>query len=75
MKVTSKGQVTIPLSIREQTGIVPGCEVAFSVERGRIYVHKTADSNRGKALIGKMAGRGSVQMSTDEILSLTRGDG
>ena len=75
MRVTTKGQVTIPLHLRKRTGIVPGSEVEFSEERGRLYLRKAAGSGRGKALVRKMTGKGSVRMSTDEILALTRGDG
>jgi bifunctional DNA-binding transcriptional regulator/antitoxin component of YhaV-PrlF toxin-antitoxin module len=28
MKITSKGQVTIPQELRERAGLMPGCEVA-----------------------------------------------
>ncbi|MBX7255403.1 MAG: AbrB/MazE/SpoVT family DNA-binding domain-containing protein [Candidatus Hydrogenedentes bacterium] len=73
MKVTTKGQVTIPLHIREKTGIAPGCEVEFFEEKGRLFLKKVADSGRGKALVERMAGKGSVNMTTDEIMALTRG--
>ncbi|MBI4557985.1 MAG: AbrB/MazE/SpoVT family DNA-binding domain-containing protein [Candidatus Hydrogenedentes bacterium] len=73
MKVTTKGQVTIPLSLRKKTGIVPGCEVEFVEEKNRLYLRKTKDSGRGDALVKRMAGRGSVKMSTDQIMALTRG--
>ena len=32
MKVTTKGQVTIPQDIREQLGIYPGSEVEFIID-------------------------------------------
>ena len=34
MRVTTKGQVTIPLAIREKLGIVPSAEVDFVEENG-----------------------------------------
>ncbi len=74
MKVTTKGQVTIPLHVRQKAGIVAGSEVEFCEETGRIYLRKVGNSGRGRALIKQMAGQGNVRMSTDEILSLTRGD-
>jgi len=74
MKVTTKGQVTIPLPLRQKAGIVPGTEVEFHEEKGRLYLRKVKDSGRGKALVNRMAGQGTVQMSTDEIMRLTRGD-
>lgn len=75
MKVTTKGQVTIPLPLREKTGIVPGCTVEFREERGRLYLKKVAGPGRGDVLVRRMAGKGELKMSTDEIMALTRGDG
>jgi len=74
MKVTSKGQVTIPRPVRDKAGIAPGCEVEFLERSGRVYLRKVEGQGRGKALIARLRGRGSVKMSTDEILALTRGD-
>lgn len=73
MKMTTKGQVTIPLQVRTNAGLVPGCEIEFVEEKGRIYLRKAADSGRGAAIVKAMTGRGSVNMSTDQILALTRG--
>jgi len=73
MKVSTKGQVSIPISIRRKAGIVPGCEVEFSEEKGRLYLRVVANSGRGKALVRQMTGQGNTRMSTDEILALTRG--
>ncbi|MBI2424692.1 MAG: AbrB/MazE/SpoVT family DNA-binding domain-containing protein [Candidatus Hydrogenedentes bacterium] len=74
MKVTTKGQVTIPQDLREKTGIMPGCEVEFVEDAGRIYLRKLTESSRGSLLVERMSGKGSVRMTTDEILALTRGD-
>ena len=74
MKVTTKGQVTIPRLVRDRAGIVPGSEVEFVERAGRVYLHKVQGRGRGKALIARMRGCGSVKMTTDEILALTRGD-
>ncbi|MCP4379520.1 MAG: AbrB/MazE/SpoVT family DNA-binding domain-containing protein [bacterium] len=75
MKVTTKGQVTIPLNLRRKTGIAPGSEVVFFEEQGRLYLEKIEGIGRGSGLVARMRGRGTVTMSTDEILALTRGDG
>ena len=74
MKVTTKGQVTIPLPLRQKAGIVPGSEVEFIEDQGRLYLKKVAGPGRGGGLVAGMRGRGTVAMSTDEILALTRGD-
>lgn len=37
-KVTSKGQITIPIEIRKKLGIKEGSKVLFLEEAGRIYL-------------------------------------
>jgi AbrB family looped-hinge helix DNA binding protein len=75
MKITTKGQVTIPQAIRERLGLLPHTEVDFEV-RGDVVVLKKAKTSRrrGRSLVEHMRGRGTVRMSTDEILALTRGE-
>ena len=74
MKITTKGQVTIPIEMRERLGLHPHTEVVFRVDGNRLIVEKTASNHRGQALIERMRGRGTVRMTTDQILALTRGD-
>jgi AbrB family looped-hinge helix DNA binding protein len=75
MKVTTKGQVTIPIEIREQLGIQPGAEVEFVVEGSAIKVIPTRRTTRhGLRIVQGLRGKATVKMTTDEILSLTRGD-
>ena len=74
MNITSKGQVTIPLDIRESMGFLPNTEIEFLVEKGRVYLKKAEQkSKRAQSLVQQMRGKGTVRMSTDEILELTRG--
>jgi antitoxin PrlF len=74
MRVTSKGQVTIPLAVRRRLGITPGSEVEFELdERGARLIR--AGTGRGTAFVQRMRGRGTVAMSTEEIMALTRDDG
>jgi antitoxin PrlF len=70
MRVTRKGQVTIPLSVRRALGIKPGSDVQFKLdERGaRLLV----DSDRAAEEISRMRGAGEGDMTTEEILALTR---
>ena len=72
MKVTVKGQVTIPQNIREKLGITPSTEVDFIEEKGRVFLEKksTADSNRRR--FRNLRGIATVKMTTDEIMALTR---
>jgi len=77
MRVTSKGQVTIPQEIRDKYGFLPQTEVTFVEEGDRVYLVKhpgTTITGRGQRLIAQMRGRATVHMSTEEILALTRGE-
>jgi len=75
MRITSKGQVTIPLAVRRAAGLLPNCEVDFKVEGKKVILLKAARQPlRGERLILRLRGRGSVKMSTDEIMALTRGE-
>ena len=74
MKITSKGQVTIPQELRERAGLMPGCEVEFSEARdGRVFIKKLTGASRGRSIVDRLRGQGSVKMTTEEILDLTRG--
>ena len=76
MKITSKGQVTIPIEVRERLGLLPDTEVEFEVVGNAARIRKArGGASRGRRLVERMRGRGSVRMSTDEILRLTRGNG
>jgi AbrB family looped-hinge helix DNA binding protein len=73
MRVTSKGQVTIPQKIRQKLGLHPNTEVLFEIEGNTARIKKARGAAaRGKALVAHLKGRGTVRMSTDEILALTR---
>ena len=73
MRVTSKGQVTIPQEVRRRLGIEPGSEVDFQIDDDVVRLMRRPASS-GAALVKGMRGRGRVSMSTDEIMALTRGD-
>lgn len=73
MKITSKGQVTIPQDVRERHGFLPGTEVRFVEEDGGVRVEKASGGERGRGLVERMRGRASTRLSTDEIMALTRG--
>ena len=73
MKVTVKGQVTIPLAIREKLGITPNSEVDFVEEGERVYIRKIL-SSPPTGRFHRFRGAATVKMTTEEILSLTRGE-
>jgi AbrB family looped-hinge helix DNA binding protein len=73
MRITSKGQVTIPQDIRERLGLLPNSEVEFELEGDSVRLRKSRRSGRGAALVARMRGRATTRLTTDQILSLTRG--
>ena len=79
MRITSKGQVTIPQEVRERTGLVPGTDVDFEIEAGVVRLVKAkaraGRPTRGQKLVESLRGKGDFGMSTDEIVALMRGPG
>lgn len=71
MRVTSKGQVTIPRNIREILGIAPETEIDFKEDDGRFYIVKMDKTQKTKRF-KKLRGIATVSMTTDEIMNLTR---
>jgi AbrB family looped-hinge helix DNA binding protein len=73
MKITSKGQVTIPQDIREKMGLLPETEVEFVVRGNTVQLVKAKQpSSRGAAVVRAIRGRATTKMSTDDIMKLTR---
>jgi AbrB family looped-hinge helix DNA binding protein len=75
MRITSKGQVTIPANIRERAGLLPHTEVEFEFDGKVVRVIRIEGSGgRGARVAAHLRGRGDVAMSTEAIMALTRGD-
>jgi AbrB family looped-hinge helix DNA binding protein len=77
MRITSKGQVTIPVEIREKAGLLPNTEVEFELDGKGVRIRRARaprGRERGAAAVARLRGTATVKMSTDEILALTRGE-
>jgi AbrB family looped-hinge helix DNA binding protein len=75
VRLTSKGQVTIPIEVRDEFGLKPGDEIEFVLdEHGLHIVKSTKQPSRGRRIAESLLGRGDVAMTTDEIMALTRGE-
>jgi AbrB family looped-hinge helix DNA binding protein len=73
MRITTKGQVTIPLEVRERLNLLPHTEVRFRVEGQTAVIEKLrSTSDRGASLIRHLRGSATLRLTTDEILALTR---
>ncbi|MDR2212197.1 MAG: AbrB/MazE/SpoVT family DNA-binding domain-containing protein [Pseudomonadales bacterium] len=77
MRITSKGQVTIPADIRERAGLLPHTEVNFEFDGKVVRIVRAKprkQDGRGARLVAHLRGRGDVTLSTDAFMALTRGD-
>jgi AbrB family looped-hinge helix DNA binding protein len=82
MRITTKGQVTIPAHIRERAGLLPNTEVDFAIDRnGTVRLFRAARKGkrktRGERLVAHLVNAGRKnrpKMTTDEIMALTRGE-
>jgi AbrB family looped-hinge helix DNA binding protein len=75
MRITSEGQITIPADLRERFGLLPDTEVDIRATSEGVLVKKVEESTgRGRALVEHMRGRATRRLTTDEIMSLTRGE-
>jgi AbrB family looped-hinge helix DNA binding protein len=76
VRITSKGQVTIPQAIRERLGLLPLSEVEFDIVGDSVRIRKArGKKTRGQMLVERLRGTAPKPgMTTDEIMALTRGD-
>lgn len=72
MQVNTQGQITIPLDIQDQLGLLPGTEVQLEVVGDTLQLRKTSVPSRGRLLVDSIQGKATTQLSTDEIMQLTR---
>ena len=75
MRITTKGQVTIPVEIREKMGLLPNTEVEFELDGKGVRLRRAKTPHRegrGAAAVARLRGQATIRMSTDEIMALTR---
>ena len=74
MRVTSKGQVTIPKAVRDRLGIREGSRVEFAEENGRFYLVRKENIHEIRARIASVVGTADAGLTTADIMRMTRGD-
>lgn len=78
MRITTKGQVTIPQHIREAAGFLPHTEVEFELDGGDVRLVKAGQAKkltRGQLAVELLRRSGpQTAWTTDEIMAMTRGD-
>ena len=76
MRITTKGQVTIPQAMRERLGLMPHSEVEFDIVGNSVRIRKARGTRRrGDAIVERLRGSaGRSGLTTDQIMALTRGE-
>ena len=80
MRLTTKGQVTIPLEIREKLGLMPLTEVEFDIVGESVRIRKKdgrgagSSKSRGQLMLEAMSKAPRPLLTTDQIMALTRGE-
>ncbi len=81
MRITSKGQVTIPERIRRSAGMLPGTEVEFVQDQDGVRLQRASRSPRQSRreqqiadAVERLRGSATIKMTTEEIMALTRGE-
>jgi AbrB family looped-hinge helix DNA binding protein len=68
-KITSKGQTTIPIAVREKLGLNPGDRIAFiEVERGYLIVPRNRPATRLFGMLSKYAIPGTTIEDYEEAI-------
>jgi antitoxin PrlF len=76
VKLTSKGQVTIPRRLRDRFGLYPDTEVVFEATRQGVLIKPASEARRRRLEVALRRARGSstTGRSTVGIMQLTRGE-
>jgi len=78
VRITTKGQVTIPQEIRDELGLLPNTEVTFDIVDGEARLRKARRGgkrlSRGDGVVARLRSvTPSNKLTTDEIMALMRG--
>lgn len=76
MRITRKGQVTIPQAVREAAGLLPRTEVDIESDGEKVVLRRAPNSpGRGGRLVQHLRSlRPRFSLATDENMALTRGE-
>ncbi|MBM3515748.1 MAG: AbrB/MazE/SpoVT family DNA-binding domain-containing protein [Alphaproteobacteria bacterium] len=75
MRITSKGQVTIPVHVRSRAGLLPNTEVDFVLKGNTVYLVKMTKGRKATPMrewLRRARGSATVKMTTEQIMKLTR---
>ncbi len=75
MRITTKGQVTIPLELRERFDMGPGVEVEVVAGEDGAVVRPVVTRARGAEMVARLRDRADGGLDAEAVLRLTRGGG
>jgi len=76
MRITAKGQVTIPIDIRVKSGLLPNTEVLFEFDGTSVRILPApagARESRAGLILRGLKGSATVKLTTDQIMAAARG--
>jgi AbrB family looped-hinge helix DNA binding protein len=69
-RISSKGQVTVPVEVRNELGLMTGTEVEFLVRDGEAILRK---GRRDDDPVSRVYGRLTLTAPVDELIDAMRG--
>jgi antitoxin PrlF len=66
-RLSSKGQVTVPVAVRDQLGLTPGTAVEFVVREGEAVLRKRAAADPVERVYGRLKLQRDVDGLVDEM--------
>lgn len=79
MRITSKGQVTIPEAVRMQAGFMPGTDVDFVIDEEGVRLVKAEPGSgrkkaRGQLAVERFTGSATTSLTHAELMALLNDD-
>jgi AbrB family looped-hinge helix DNA binding protein len=68
--ISSKGQITVPIEVREQLGLVPGTPIEFELREEGVFLRKGVS---GSHPVDRVWGTLHLGRPVDEVLDEMRG--
>lgn len=68
--ISAKGQIVIPLEFRKKFNLMPGTEVKFSEDKGRLFVSPESvkpENTEFLSALAELEARPAIEVSDDEI--------
>jgi bifunctional DNA-binding transcriptional regulator/antitoxin component of YhaV-PrlF toxin-antitoxin module len=74
VRITGKGQITIPPEMRKRHGLVARAEIVLVDQPDGVLITKVSKLSRGRRAVSALLHGGKVKGRTEDWLRLTRGE-